>query len=112
MNVIKFAFICGYLISGFLIQGNAGDEVSYDLEKIVTLNGNTYRDILIMGSDANGHNHPIELSTNEILQQRIGYIHNNPVEAGFVKDPSDWQFSSAGDYEGETGEIDIYFLDQ
>ena len=38
-------------------------------------------------------------------------IHNNPVEAGFVKNPSDWLFSSAGDYEGEKGEIDIYFLD-
>ena len=56
------------------------------------------------------HNHPIELSTNKILQERIDYIHTNPVEAGFVKKPSDWLFSSAGDYEGETGEIDIYFL--
>ncbi len=57
------------------------------------------------------HNHPIELSTYEILQQRIDYIHSNPVEAGFVGNPSDWLFSSAGDYKGKTGEIDIYFLD-
>lgn len=57
------------------------------------------------------HNHPIELSTNEILQQRVDYIHNNPVEAGFVAQPSDWLFSSASDYEGNPGEIEIYFLD-
>lgn len=53
------------------------------------------------------HNHPIELSTNEILQQRVDYIHNNPVEAGFVKQPSDWLHSSASDYEGAAGEIKI-----
>ena len=28
------------------------------------------------------HNHPIELSTIEITQQRLDYVHNNPVEAG------------------------------
>ncbi|MEQ6118058.1 transposase, partial [Reichenbachiella sp. MALMAid0571] len=57
------------------------------------------------------HNHPIELSTNSIVQQRLEYIHNNPVEARFVEKPSDWLYSSARDYEGEKGLIDIYFLD-
>lgn len=56
------------------------------------------------------HNHPIELSTNEILQQRLDYIHENPVKAGFVRNPSDWLMSSARDYEGRTGQIDIYYL--
>lgn len=54
MNVLKIALICGYLISGFLIQGIADDNVNYDLEKIVTLNGHTYRDILIMEADTKG----------------------------------------------------------
>lgn len=31
------------------------------------------------------HNHPIELNTNEILQQRLDYIHNNPVAQGLVE---------------------------
>lgn len=30
------------------------------------------------------HNHPIELSTNEMIDQRLEYVHHNPVEAGFV----------------------------
>ena len=38
-------------------------------------------------------------------------IHNNLVEAGFVENPSDWLFSSAGDYEGNAGKIEIYFLE-
>jgi len=57
------------------------------------------------------HNHPIELSGNSIIQKRIDYIHENPVKAGFVERPSDWIMSSARDYEGIQGPIEIYFLD-
>lgn len=57
------------------------------------------------------HNHPIELSTNEIIDQRIDYIHNNPVKAGFVDNAADWLYSSARDYEGKNGLIKIYHLD-
>jgi REP element-mobilizing transposase RayT len=44
------------------------------------------------------HNHPVELSTNEIIQQRLDYIHNNPVEAGIVLSPEDYLYSSALNY--------------
>lgn len=40
-------------------------------------------------------NHPIELSWGSILQQKIEYIHNNPVAAGYVIDPAAWYYSSA-----------------
>ncbi|MTI19869.1 transposase, partial [Fulvivirga sp. RKSG066] len=33
------------------------------------------------------HNHPIQLDTNELMDQRLEYVHNNPCEAGFVDDP-------------------------
>jgi REP element-mobilizing transposase RayT len=56
-------------------------------------------------------NHPIELSTNEMMQQRLDYIHNNPVEAGFVDDPCAWVHSSARDYAGEgKGRIELTFI--
>ena len=44
------------------------------------------------------HNHPVELSTDEMLEQRINYIHNNPVEAGIVMSPEDYLYSSAVNY--------------
>ena len=47
------------------------------------------------------HNQPIELSTNQLIDQRLAYIHNNPVEAGFVLSPEMWQYSSAIDYYSE-----------
>ena len=40
-------------------------------------------------------NHPIELSWGLILQQKIEYIHHNPVKAGYVVDPTAWYYSSA-----------------
>jgi REP element-mobilizing transposase RayT len=44
------------------------------------------------------HNHPIELNTNEKLEQRLNYIHQNPVAAGLVRFPEEYIYSSAGNY--------------
>jgi len=35
-------------------------------------------------------NHPIELNYPEIIDQKIEYIHNNRVEAGYVTNPQSW----------------------
>jgi putative transposase len=46
------------------------------------------------------HNHPIELNTNEMIDQRLDYIHNNPVEAGIVLSAEHYLYSSAVNYAG------------
>ena len=56
------------------------------------------------------HNHPIELNSNELIDSRLDYIHNNPVEAGFVQEPEYWKWSSAVDYSGQKGFLEISFL--
>lgn len=56
------------------------------------------------------HNHPIELNSARKVKQRLHYIHQNPVKAGFVHKPEEWQYSSAKDYAGETGLIPVTFL--
>ncbi len=43
-------------------------------------------------------NHPIELTTANMMHQKLDYIHNNPVEAGFVESPEHYLYSSARDY--------------
>ncbi len=58
------------------------------------------------------HNQPIELNTNEKLRQRLNYLHNNPVAAGFVEKPEYWLYSSAVDYyTTRKGLIDIIFIE-
>ena len=55
-------------------------------------------------------NHPI-LVTSDRLRQRLEYIHNNPVVAGFVTEPWHWKHSSAHDYcGGKQGIIELMML--
>jgi hypothetical protein len=55
------------------------------------------------------HNKPIELWSNAVLDQKMGYVHNNPLVSGFVSNPEDWKQSSAGDYAGIKGQVDLCF---
>ncbi len=48
-------------------------------------------------------NHPIELWSNKVINEKINYIHNNPVESGLVFKAEDYVYSSAIDYSGESG---------
>lgn len=56
------------------------------------------------------HNHPIELSDNQIMQQTLDYLHNNPVAAGFVFKPEEYVYSSCSTYAGEMGLLDIIYI--
>lgn len=56
-------------------------------------------------------NHPIELSNNFMIDQKLEYIHNNPVKAGIVEKVEDYLYSSAMDYyTDQKGLLDIEFL--
>jgi len=33
-----------------------------------------------------------------VIKQKLDYIHNNPVEAGFVTQPEHWKYSSARNF--------------
>ena len=52
-------------------------------------------------------NKPIELWSNDVIDQKIDYVHNNPVEAGFVKHPEDYLYSSAKYYIENQGILEI-----
>lgn len=56
------------------------------------------------------HNKPIELWSIEVIEQKVNYIHQNPVVSGFVTMPEHWKYSSASAYCGGVGLIDIDFL--
>ncbi len=56
------------------------------------------------------NNRPIELWSAEVTQQKADYIHDNPVEAGFVEQAHYWKYSSAIDYSEGKGLIGIEYL--
>ena len=51
-------------------------------------------------------NKPIELWSNKVIQQKIEYVHNNPVAGGLVYKAEDYVYSSALDYADENGLIE------
>ena len=56
-------------------------------------------------------NHPIELYNAKILHQKLDYIHDNPVVAGIVEKPEDYLYSSARNYCGMSGLIDVLLIE-
>lgn len=53
------------------------------------------------------NNRPIELSSPKFVNQKLDYIHLNPVRAGIVDDPLKYKYSSARSYIGQEGLISI-----
>lgn len=49
----------------------------------------------------------IELISPAVFQQKLNYIHNNPVKAGLCINPEDYQYSSARFYYDGTDDFDM-----
>jgi len=43
-------------------------------------------------------NHALYLYSDKFIDQKLAYIHDNPVRAGIVKEPEDYFYSSAINY--------------
>ena len=52
-------------------------------------------------------NHSEHIFSNNFIEQKLEYIHNNPVKAGIVGSPEDYRYSSAIDYAGGKGMITV-----
>lgn len=56
------------------------------------------------------NNKPVELWSAAVIDQKVDYIHNNPVTSGFVSEPWHWKYSSAIDYSGGKGILEIDYI--
>ncbi len=55
-------------------------------------------------------NKPIELWSNKVIDEKINYVHQNPVVEGVVLNPEDYKYSSAADYAGMIGILNNVFV--
>ena len=55
-------------------------------------------------------NQPIELWSNAVIDQKLQYFHQNPVEEGYVFKAEDYLYSSAIDYAGGKGLLDVILI--
>ena len=51
--------------------------------------------------------HPKLIQNEEMMRQKLDYMHFNPVERGYIDDPIYWRYSSARNYAGLKGLLDI-----
>jgi REP element-mobilizing transposase RayT len=54
--------------------------------------------------------HPIEVLTGDMLLQKLAYIHDNPVNEGWVYEASDYVYSSASNYECKKGGLEVTYV--
>ena len=52
-------------------------------------------------------NHPQLIESDAVMRQKLDYIHQNPVKRGYVDQPEHWRYSSARNYAGQAGLIDV-----
>ena len=50
---------------------------------------------------------PKLIQSDAMMKSKITYIHQNPVKRGYVDEPSHWRYSSARDYEGVGGLLEV-----
>ncbi len=51
--------------------------------------------------------HPELIQGEEMMRQKIDYIHQNPVKRGYVDKAEYWRYSSARDYLGQQGLLEV-----
>jgi len=52
--------------------------------------------------------HPQWIQNEAMMRQKIEYIHQNPVKRGYVDDAEHWRYSSARNYAGLEGLLDVH----
>jgi putative transposase len=50
--------------------------------------------------------------SDKFVWEKIDYIHNNPVEAGLVKQPFEWVYSSATNYQDMESILEVETISQ
>ena len=51
--------------------------------------------------------HPEWIQNDEMMRQKVDYIHQNPVKRGYVDFAEHWRYSSARNYLGQAGLIEV-----
>jgi REP element-mobilizing transposase RayT len=55
-------------------------------------------------------NHAVELTSNDMVDSKMNYVHENPVRAGWVEKEEDYLYSSARNYAGLNNLLEIEMI--
>ncbi len=83
-----------------------GDDREQTIARMMESAAQLYRKTIAHKVWQDGY-HPVELYNARIAWQKIDYVHNNPVKAKISKSPQEYEFSSARNYIGLPGLIEV-----
>ena len=52
--------------------------------------------------------HPEYIQNEDMMRQKVEYIHQNPVKRGYIDRPEHWRYSSARNYLGLEGLLEVH----
>ena len=52
--------------------------------------------------------HPEYIQNEDMMRQKVEYIHQNPVNRGYIDRPEQWRYSSARNYLGLEGLLEVH----
>jgi hypothetical protein len=47
------------------------------------------------------------INREAVMREKLDYIHQNPVKRGYVDEPEHWRYSSARNYAGRKGLVEV-----
>lgn len=106
-SLIGYVFMPTHLHMIVMIQGKLLSPLMRDFKKFVAQkvcsdSGISANPVWEVGFDR------LAIVSQEVLIVKLKYIHNNPLKAGLVGKPEDWQWSSASTYQtGKQGPLTI-----
>ena len=63
----------------------------------------------LLRPDKAGHyKRPKQITTDGMMEQKLDYMHNNPIARGSVERPEHWRYSSARNCAGLPGLVDVF----
>ncbi len=107
--IIGYVFMPSHIHTVIYIQGNRLSDFMRDFKKYISQKA--AKDLGIRsGSIWMPRYDRVVIASEYVLRTKLEYMHNNPVKAGLVGNPGEWQWSSASAYvmESYSGQVPIF----
>ena len=110
-----------FIASSDQLAKEVGDFKSYTARKLIDLLKSANAQTMLKQLAFRKHSHkidreyqlwqegskPKQITSDEMMLQKIEYIHYNPVKRGYVDAPEHWRYSSARNYAGMPGLVEV-----
>lgn len=100
-------FTCKEIMKAIELENDSRKEWMLSMFRLIGEEKNDYKKDQFWQEE----NHSMELLNSIVINEKLDYIHENPVKAGIVEEAESYIYSSARDYSGIRGLLKIEYLE-